>query len=433
MTQKVTRTAFSHPTPELPVESVERAQAHYRDALGFEIGWLYPGGDIGAVSRDDVAIFLRRRPMPFEPAVHWVFAEDIDATFEELNSRGARIVEPLEDKPWGLRQFTVEDIDGNRFYFHGDRAGGAQRAGAPDGPPSGAANHPHGANALSAPTDDVAPARAVREVPSVSNRESLTCIAVDWSGAEKPVRKIWLAEADGDGLHRLEAFSSREAVIDAVLEYARTRERVVAGFDFAFSLPAWFQDEHGLVDGPSLWSAVRDRGEDWLRDCAPPFWGRPGRRRPELPAHLRATEERVGRLASIKPKSGFQIGGAGAVGTGSLRGMPYLQTLRERGWSIWPFDSPGCHTVVEIYPRALTGAVTKSQPEARRAYVLRTKWSWTDTHRRDVESSEDAFDAAISALVMAEHAGTLNALPIRAGTAAREGEIWVPPSHGTRL
>ena len=33
---------------------------------------------------------------------------------------GARIVEPLEEKPWGLHQFTVEDIDGNRFYFHCD-------------------------------------------------------------------------------------------------------------------------------------------------------------------------------------------------------------------------------------------------------------------------------------------------------------------------
>lgn len=100
------------------MEDVERAQQHYRDALGFEIGWLYPGGDIGAVSRDNVAIFFRRRESPFEPAVHWVFAADIDATYEELRARGARIVEPLEKKPWGLRQFTLEDIDGNRFYFH---------------------------------------------------------------------------------------------------------------------------------------------------------------------------------------------------------------------------------------------------------------------------------------------------------------------------
>lgn len=114
------RTTFAHPTPELPVEDVERAQQHYRDALGFEIGWLYPGGDIGAVSRDEVAIFFRRRKRPFEPAVHWVHAADIDATYHELSLLGARIVEPLERKPWGLRQFTVEDIDGNRFYFHCD-------------------------------------------------------------------------------------------------------------------------------------------------------------------------------------------------------------------------------------------------------------------------------------------------------------------------
>ena len=120
MNQKESRTTLGPPTPELPVEDVERAQQHYRDKLGFEISWLYPGKEIGAVSRDDVSIFFRRRTRPFEPAVHWIFAPDIDSTYDELRSLGARIVEPLEKKPWGLRQFTVEDIDGNRFYFHCD-------------------------------------------------------------------------------------------------------------------------------------------------------------------------------------------------------------------------------------------------------------------------------------------------------------------------
>jgi hypothetical protein len=43
--------SIGQPVPELPVVDVERAQQHYRDALGFEIGWLYPGKEIGAVSR----------------------------------------------------------------------------------------------------------------------------------------------------------------------------------------------------------------------------------------------------------------------------------------------------------------------------------------------------------------------------------------------
>src|SRR3954452_4796554 len=120
VTDEPLRTTLAPPTPELPVENVERAQRHYRDALGFEIGWLYPGGDIGAVSRGNISIFFRRRGRPFAPAVHWVFAADLDATYEELRSRGAQIVEPIEKKPWGLRQFTLDDIDGNRFYFHSD-------------------------------------------------------------------------------------------------------------------------------------------------------------------------------------------------------------------------------------------------------------------------------------------------------------------------
>ena len=119
MNQTKLRTTFSHPTPELPVADVERAQQHYRDALGFEIRWLHDG-EIGAVSRGEVAIFFRKSTRPFAAVVHWVFADDIDATYKELQSLGANIVEPLEQKPWGLRQFTVEDIDGHRFYFHHD-------------------------------------------------------------------------------------------------------------------------------------------------------------------------------------------------------------------------------------------------------------------------------------------------------------------------
>jgi len=112
--------AMGHPVPELPVADVERAQRHYRDALGFEIGWLYQNKAIGAVSRGSVAIFFRKREQPFEPAIHWVFAEDIDGLYNELQSLGANVVEPLERKPWGLRQFTVEDLYGNLFYFHHD-------------------------------------------------------------------------------------------------------------------------------------------------------------------------------------------------------------------------------------------------------------------------------------------------------------------------
>jgi len=106
------------PVPELPVADVERAQQHYHDIFHFEIAWLTPGKEIGAVTNGNATLFLRRREAPFEPAIHWVFAEDIEATYQDLQTTGATITDPLELKPWGIRQCTVQDPDGNVFYFH---------------------------------------------------------------------------------------------------------------------------------------------------------------------------------------------------------------------------------------------------------------------------------------------------------------------------
>ncbi|HEX6637383.1 MAG TPA: VOC family protein [Steroidobacteraceae bacterium] len=116
----IPRTELSQPVPELPVRDVERARRYYCEKMGFEPGWIEPGSEIGSVKRDRVVIFMRRRPASFEPAVHWVFAPRITETHDEMRTRGALITEPLEKKPWGLTQFTVEDLDGHRFYFHCD-------------------------------------------------------------------------------------------------------------------------------------------------------------------------------------------------------------------------------------------------------------------------------------------------------------------------
>lgn len=113
--------SLGKPVPELPVRDVECAQQYYKNILGFELGWLYPGHEIGSVSRNDMGpIFFRKKTPPFEAAVHWVYAEDIEASYEQLKSSGANIVDPLQIKPWGLRQFTVQDLDGNLFHFHHD-------------------------------------------------------------------------------------------------------------------------------------------------------------------------------------------------------------------------------------------------------------------------------------------------------------------------
>lgn len=34
-----------------------------------------------------------------------------------VESRGATIVEPPEDKPWGYRQFTIRDVNGHLLHY----------------------------------------------------------------------------------------------------------------------------------------------------------------------------------------------------------------------------------------------------------------------------------------------------------------------------
>lgn len=54
MTARAPLSPIGQPVPELPIADVERVQQYYRDVLGFDIGWLDPSKEIGAVSRGDI-------------------------------------------------------------------------------------------------------------------------------------------------------------------------------------------------------------------------------------------------------------------------------------------------------------------------------------------------------------------------------------------
>lgn len=217
------------------------------------------------------------------------------------------------------------------------------------------------------------------------------------------------------------------AIAEHLIAEAERTPHMVVGLDFAFSMPAWFLALHGMPDGPALWDLVAREGERWLAACEPPFWGRPGRQRPALADDLRHTDRAVGSVNGIRPKSVFQVGGAGSVGTGSLRGMPVLAHLRRAGFAVWPFDPPRWPCLVEIYPRLLTGAVNKGSAAARVAYLRARHPALPEDMHGLAASTEDAFDAAISALAMDEAREDLLDLRTIADPRVHlEGEIWAP-------
>ena len=252
-------------------------------------------------------------------------------------------------------------------------------------------------------------------------------IAIDWSGAKLGAeRKIWIAEARDGDLVLIENGRSREEVTRWLIEEAGKGDRLLVGIDFAFSTPVWFLAERGFGSARDLWLAARESAEEWLRQCDHPFWGRPGKKCViAKEQRFRRTEDRT------SAQSVFQIGGAGAVGTGSLRGLTTLCALQAGGFDVWPFDDPSSERslVVEIYPRVWSPGIRKTRLEERRDFLksferfprLRPEM------RARAASTDDSFDAAVSALGMDAHRSELSSLPRIADEQLRaEGIIWRP-------
>ena len=103
------------------VKDVVRSMEYFRDVLGFhtEFTWGEPVCYAG-VERGSVAIHLQAasdtKRQPGHGAVN-VFVTDVDALYEELKSRGARTLNEPKNYPYGMRDFDLEDLDGNRLCF----------------------------------------------------------------------------------------------------------------------------------------------------------------------------------------------------------------------------------------------------------------------------------------------------------------------------
>jgi hypothetical protein len=264
-------------------------------------------------------------------------------------------------------------------------------------------------------------------------RPGPTCITIDWSGdaTEAGQRRKIVAAIVRDGrVTEVTAGRTRAEVADWLPSTTGARRSggtpTLVGFDFSFSFPQWFARAHRCASIEAVWALVAEDGDRWLGECAPPFWGRPATRCTLATAdRYRACEQRL-RALHRQPKSVFQIGGAGAVGTGSLRGMPWLTWLRARGFAIWPFDDVGPRTAFEVYPSLYAKVATHDAAGRGRhlAHLPSTVLSRPD--RAAAIASDDAFDAVVTALAMWERRDELLCLPAADdATAAIEGEIWV--------
>ncbi|RJG06947.1 VOC family protein [Noviherbaspirillum cavernae] len=108
---------FKAAIPKLASADIGRSLAFF-EQLGFASIAAYP--DYGIVERDGVAIhfWLCNDPRIAEATGCRIHVEGIDALFDAYAA--LNIIhpnDPLSDKPWGMREFSILDPDGNLVTF----------------------------------------------------------------------------------------------------------------------------------------------------------------------------------------------------------------------------------------------------------------------------------------------------------------------------
>lgn len=211
-------------------------------------------------------------------------------------------------------------------------------------------------------------------------------IIVDWSAAGKPAQganSIWIGALARDARlqFRFQAvnpptrLAARDMIAGLAERFVGRGDKVLIGFDFSLGYAAGTAEAIGLdTTARPAWQAMHEHlaakvkekpdnsntrfaiaaGLNYAMTKGPlPFWGAPARdqittltgqkgdfsRSPV--AEYRLCEQWVRQRHKAKPKSSWQLYGAGSVGSQSLLGIPSVHALRQKlpNAAIWPFET----------------------------------------------------------------------------------------------
>ena len=117
-------------SPTLAVRNMKAAIDYYRNSLGFEMGMAFPDAEnpqYTDLSKDGMVIMLipaenlgigSDEKLGIGVNLYLQIDGDIDEYYDELKKNGVRITVDIKDEPFGIRDFTVEDVDGYRLTFN---------------------------------------------------------------------------------------------------------------------------------------------------------------------------------------------------------------------------------------------------------------------------------------------------------------------------
>jgi len=117
-------------SPTLAVRNMKETIAFYKNALGFKTGMMFPDAnnpEYADLSKDDMVLMIipaancgigAGEKLGTGVNFYLQIDGDIDEYCREVNGKGAKIIADLKDEPFGIRDFTVEDVNGYQLTFN---------------------------------------------------------------------------------------------------------------------------------------------------------------------------------------------------------------------------------------------------------------------------------------------------------------------------
>jgi uncharacterized glyoxalase superfamily protein PhnB len=119
----IDKNKFGLAVPVIAAADVLSTVTWFVRTLGFKQQWIWgeppvyagirSGGAMLYISRDpDMADVIQSRGLM--PDI-FLWVEDIEHAYDQHQANGAEIVEPLSERPWGVRQYVVREPNGYRL------------------------------------------------------------------------------------------------------------------------------------------------------------------------------------------------------------------------------------------------------------------------------------------------------------------------------
>ena len=114
---------FTSLTPIFSVSDLSKAIEFYTETLGFQLDFIYGEPQFYAgLFKDSVELHLvsKNLKQPSGSGNLSILTNEVDDLHQKLIDAKVQIIVPLDDRDYGLRDFSCKDPDGNIIVFGTD-------------------------------------------------------------------------------------------------------------------------------------------------------------------------------------------------------------------------------------------------------------------------------------------------------------------------